>query len=227
MRRIELAIAVGLLAIPWVWAQDPAKVDPQEYKVELENDYVRVMRVARAPLSKAPMHEHPGPYLVIALNDSRQTVTGPDGKAQVVARKAGEVAFYNPSKHEEENFENTPGKAIIIELKRPPGTLKGFPVPAELDPVKIDPKYHTVLLENERVRVLRTVLDPHIKSPMHAHPAYVVVYLTELHTTMTLADGTVRDNPRKAGDMAWRDAMKHSTENTQDKQAAEIQVELK
>jgi quercetin dioxygenase-like cupin family protein len=75
--------------------------------------------------------------------------------------------------------------------------------------------------------VLRTVLEPHIKSPMHEHPPYVVVYVTELHTTMALSDGRLVDNVRGKGEVAWRDAMKHSTENVGNKTAMEIQVELK
>ena len=97
----------------------------------------------------------------------------------------------------------------------------------KLDPVKLDPEHHPVPLENARVRVLRTILEPHLKSPMHEHPSYVVVYLTELHTTMTLADGRKVDNPRRPGEIAWRDALKHETENIGDKRAEEIQVELK
>jgi len=226
MRRILFAVAVMQLAVFCASAQDPVKVDAQEYKLEFENSYVRVLRVTRAPLSKAPMHEHPA-YVLVPLTDVHQRITGADGKVQEVVLKASTAAFSNPVKHEEENLENAPAKVIVIELKTPPGAIKDAPVPPELDPVKIDPKYHTVILENERVRVLRTVLAPHIKSPMHAHPSYVVVYLTELHTTMALADGTIRDNPRKAGEVAWRDAMRHSTENTQEKEAMEIQVELK
>jgi quercetin dioxygenase-like cupin family protein len=101
------------------------------------------------------------------------------------------------------------------------------PAPITLDPVKLDPEHHLVPLENDRVRVLRTILEPHLKSPMHEHPHYVVVYLTELHTTMTLGDGRTVDNPRRPGEIAWRDALKHVTENIGDRTAMEIQVELK
>ena len=77
------------------------------------------------------------------------------------------------------------------------------------------------------MRVLRTVLEPHVKSPVHDHPAYVVVYLTELHTTMAVSDGRLLDNVRRKGEVAWRDAMRHSTENIGSQTAMEIQVELK
>jgi hypothetical protein len=37
-----------------------------------------------------------------------------------------------------------------------------------------------VEIENQWVRVLRVMQAPHDKSPMHEHPASVVVYLTDL-----------------------------------------------
>lgn len=115
------------------------------------------------------------------------------------------------------------GEHVLIELKA--GAPKS-PLVA-LDPVKLDPQHHIVILENTRVRAIRTILEPHLKSPRHEHPHYVVVYLTDLHTTMTMADGREVDNPRKPGDIAWRDALSHVTENIGEKTAVEIQVEIK
>jgi quercetin dioxygenase-like cupin family protein len=115
------------------------------------------------------------------------------------------------------------GDHVLIELKA--GAPKSPAV--ALDPVKLDAEHHIVILENTRVRVIRTILEPHLKSPRHEHPHYVVVYLTDLHTTMTMADGREVDNPRKPGDIAWRDALSHVTENIGEKTAVEIQVEIK
>ncbi len=115
------------------------------------------------------------------------------------------------------------GEHVLIELK---AAAPKSPAVA-LDPVKLDPEHHIVILENDRVRAIRTILEPHLKSPRHEHPHYVVVYLTDLHTTMTMADGRNVDNPRKPGDIAWRDALSHVTENIGEKTAVEIQVEIK
>jgi quercetin dioxygenase-like cupin family protein len=113
----------------------------------------------------------------------------------------------------------------VTELKAPLTDQKQ-PV-VTLDPVKLDPLHHLVPFENNRVRVLHTILEPHLKSPMHEHPHYVVVYLTELHTTMILGDGKPVDNVRHPGEIAWRDFMKHETENLGERRAVEIQIELK
>ena len=49
MRSISLLlISLGLLTAS-VFAQDAVKVDPQHYKVEFENDQVRVLRIHYGP----------------------------------------------------------------------------------------------------------------------------------------------------------------------------------
>ena len=182
---------------------------PTLYKVEVENAWVRVIREIVPAHEKARSHTHPA-TVVVWLTDSRQ-------------HKAGDVVYNEAGTHADGNTSDRPTEAIVIELKT------GAPASPKvtLDPVTIDPKYHIVALENSRVRALRTILEPGIKSPLHEHPHYVVVYLTELHTTMELADGRVVDNPRRPGETAWRDYMKHSTLNVGEKTAVEIQVELK
>jgi uncharacterized RmlC-like cupin family protein len=216
-----LTIGIGLAAL--AAAQDPVQASP-DYKAEIENNWVRVWRVKRGPHANAPMHAHPASVIVF-LTDYHQRITGADGKSQEVTHKAGDVSYTEAVKHSEENLSDQPLEAVVIELKpRPPGFK---PKPITLDPVKLDPEHHLVPLENDRVRVLRTILEPHLKSQLHEHPHYVVVYLTELHTTMTLGDGRTVDNPRRPGEIAWRDALQHVTENIGDHTAMEIQVELK
>jgi quercetin dioxygenase-like cupin family protein len=216
-----LAICLGFGAM--AAAQDPVQVSP-DYKAEVENDWVRVLRVKRGPHDKSPMHQHPA-SVVVYLTDYHQKVTGAEGRVQELTRKAGDVSYIEALKHSEENLSEQPLEVVVIELK--PRLPNYKPTPITLDPVKLDPQHHLVPLENDQVRVLRTILEPHLKSPMHEHPHYVVVYLTELHTTMKLGDGRTIDNPRRPGEIAWRDALKHETENVGDRTAMEIQVELK
>ena len=215
--------AIGIGCAGLAAAQDPVQVS-SDYKAVIENEWVRVLRVNRGPYEKGPVHQHPA-SVVVYLTDYHQRITGADGKVQEVTRKAGDVSYTEAVKHAEENLSDRPLAAVVIELKPRPPDFK--PAPITLDPVKLDPEHHLVPLENARVRVLRTILEPHLKSPMHEHPHYVVVYLTELHTTMKLGDGRTVDNPRRPGEIAWRDALKHETENLGDRTAIEIQVELK
>jgi quercetin dioxygenase-like cupin family protein len=213
--------ALIALAAATAAAQDPAKISPNDYKVEIDNTWVRVMRVKQGPHAIAPVHQHP-PSVMVYLTDVHQRITA-DGKARDVTHKAGEVAYVDAATHAEENLSDQALETVVIELKS--GAPKSPAI--KLDPVKLDPEHHLVPLENDRVRALRTILVPHLKSPMHQHPHYVVVYLTELHTTMTLGDGRVVDNPRRPGEIAWRDALQHETENIGEHTAVEIQVEIK
>ena len=45
--------------IPQPITDDPVKVDPQHYKVEFENERVRVLRIKYGAGEKSVMHSHP------------------------------------------------------------------------------------------------------------------------------------------------------------------------
>lgn len=187
---------------------------PQPVKTEIENQWVRVLRVTLGPHEKTEINIKV-PTVGVVLSDFNENG---------IQRRDGDV-YYLDDKTTLLNENPTDGTAqqILIELK--PGAPKSPPV--KLDPARLDPEHHPVLLDNDRVRVIRTILIPHLKSPRHEHPHYVVVYLTDLHTTMTMADGRNVDNPRKPGDVAWRDALSHVTENIGEQTAVEVQVEIK
>ena len=95
------------------------------------------------------------------------------------------------------------------------------------DPAKVDPKHCKVEFENAQVRVLHWHTGPHEKIPMHEHPAYVGISLTDQHIRFTLPDGTTKDVEVKAGQTSWNEPQKHSAENLSDSANESIQVELK
>jgi len=96
---------------------DPVKVDSKHYKVEFENDQVRVVRVKFGPREKAPLHEHMLNRVVVFLTDQNIQVTGEDGTATTAVHKIHEVSWGGPSKHREENLNNEPFEAVMVELK--------------------------------------------------------------------------------------------------------------
>lgn len=196
----------AIVAILLACAACAGQVHAEQIKVEIDNQWVRAERIVLAPHEKLAAREYPE-SVVVYLNAT------------------GETAHFAAGTRAIENRSGKPVEEVLVEFK--PGAGRPPSPPITRDPVKLDPKYHTVDFENDRVRVLRTVLAPHIKSPPHQHPAYVVVYVTDLHTTMAISDGRLLDNVRRRGEVAWRDAMQHSTENVGDKTAMEIQIELK
>src|ERR1700674_788092 len=94
-------------------------------------------------------------------------------------------------------------------------------------PVKVDPKHCKVEFENAQVRVLHWTTGPHEKTPMHEHPAYVSIFLTENDVRYTLPDGTTKESHNKAGETSWNAGGKHSSESLSDRTGEVIQVELK
>ena len=95
------------------------------------------------------------------------------------------------------------------------------------DPAKVDPKHCKVELDNAQVRVLHWTTGPHEKTPMHEHPAYVSIFLTENDVRYTLPDGTTKESHNKAGETSWNAGGKHSSESLSDRTGEVIQVELK
>lgn len=95
------------------------------------------------------------------------------------------------------------------------------------DPAKVDPKHCKVDFENAQVRVLHWTTGPHEKTPMHEHPAFVSIFLTDNDVRYTLPDGTTKESHHKAGETSWSAGEKHSSESLSDKQTEVIQVELK
>lgn len=87
-----------------VTALDPTKVDAAHYKVEFENEQVRVLRIHYGPREKGQLHEHLLNRVVLYLNDQP-------------GRQADDVRMAGASTHTEENASDQPADRIAVELK--------------------------------------------------------------------------------------------------------------
>ena len=99
-------------------ALDWVKVDPKRYKVELDNDQVRVVRARYGPYERGVLHEHPWNYTVAFLTDGKLKVTNPEGESKEATKSAGEVTWGGPTKHVEENLNNQPLEVVVVEFKK-------------------------------------------------------------------------------------------------------------
>lgn len=100
----------------YIFAQDAAKVDPKHYKVEFENDQVRVLRITLGPKEKTEMHSHPE-GMVVFLSDSKGKFTYPDGKTEKREFKKGSFSWVPATTHQGENVGNKPFELLQIEMK--------------------------------------------------------------------------------------------------------------
>ena len=83
---------------------DPAVVDSTHYKVEFENENVRVLRIHYGPHEKGQTHEHILNRVVVYLNDQANA-------------KADDVRVAGAGTHAEENATAQPADRIAVELK--------------------------------------------------------------------------------------------------------------
>ena len=117
MRPLLVLATLSFIAAP-AFAQDPVKVDPKHYKVEFENEQVRVLRISYAPGEKSVMHRHPN-AVAIFVTDANGKFTFPNGKTQDFNSKAGSTLWTPGGLHLPENTSDQPFEVILVEQKTP------------------------------------------------------------------------------------------------------------
>ena len=95
------------------------------------------------------------------------------------------------------------------------------------DPIETDGDKYSVVLENERVRVLRYHDKPGDRTLQHAHPDYVLYAESSFRRRLTFPDGRKHEVDVKAGSIAWMKAHIHIGENIGETNTEVIIVELK
>jgi quercetin dioxygenase-like cupin family protein len=116
MCTLRFSLLPACLLVSVVFAQDPVQVDPKHYKVEVDNDQVRVLRTHLGPKESSPMHEHP-PSVLILQTDARLKFTLADGKTEERTATAGSVRYRPAVKHAVENLNEADIEVIEVELK--------------------------------------------------------------------------------------------------------------
>lgn len=181
--------------------QDPLKVAPRSYRLELENDLIKVMRVHYPPREKVPVHDHSrSPAAYVYLNDSGPIIfSHTDWDHPVLRRppvKAGSfrlspTRFANET-HQAENPNDTASDFLRIEFKYLPvaktSVVGRFPRP-EIDAGK---PYRKVDFDNENVRVTRQIVargeEVKLTAPL-SEPALVVVVFANSDGSADLKPG--------------------------------------
>lgn len=204
---------LSLISLVLLWsgtalAQDPVKVDPQHYKVVLENTSVRVLRISYPPGGKSVMHQHPE-SIVVPLAASKVRFNLPDGKSEE-SDLPSESAMYTPAgTHNPENIGTGPVDAVLVEFKSAkPGT-------ATLPPTR-DNLTMKVLAEGERAVAYRVTATPTFEEPAGSKHDYDQVVIALAPSQMSLA---INGKPAKTkwarGDAQFIGrGMPHESKNT-------------
>jgi len=231
-----------LLALPAA-AQDPVKVAPQAYKLEFENDWVKVLRVHYAPKEKIAEHDHPptgaayvylndsGPVIFKHIGLSYGAITRPAVKA-----RSFRLWYATKETHEVENPSDTPSDFMRIEFKTEPvngKSLRGKFQPEEYPQNGAPENFQKVQFENEQIRATRLVVAPHKKIAVStgANEPALLVALTPISFKFTKGKdkpSKLRLDAGKAGQIEWiEQGAMIEFENTGDAPAELLRFDLK
>jgi hypothetical protein len=204
-----LALCHGAAAIR---AQDPLKVAPQNYKMEFENDWVRVVRVHYGPKESVGPHDHSeyatayvylndaGPVKFKHIGLSYGAITRPDVKA-------GSFRLYKAVKeiHEVENISDTATDFLRVEFKTDPvepNTLRGKYFRED---ASADGNFEKMQFENAQVRITRMIIAPgkSLNLAATASEPALLLSLTPAQFTITAAKTKASKFPMEPGKTLW------------------------
>jgi hypothetical protein len=221
-------------------APDALMSSPDHYKLEFENQFVRVIRVHYGGHDTSPMHVHPAPGgVLVPLLDQHARLHGKDGSAQEVHFTIGQARWADSrpgsdlswqTTHWEENLSEQPFELIRVEVKPQPATqsAKVAAVANSMDPLVVDPQHYHLVLENEFVKVIRCRIPPHDHVVMHRHTTdSVIIFMTDQNLKQTAPDGTVTQAHNQAGRAIWTHPTTHMGENISDQPYEYIRVDIK
>lgn len=101
-------------------------------------------------------------------------------------------------------------------------------IPAQApDPLLRDGDKYRLVLENERVRVLRYHDEPGATTHLHHHPCFVLYALGPFRRELAFPDGSRRTRAFQAGETAWMPAQSHAGHNVGDTPTDALLIELK
>ncbi len=95
---------------------DAVRVDPARYKIDFENDRVRIVRLGFGPHEKGMMVEHP-PRVLATLTDVAVKLLFADGRTDERGGPAGVAAWLESETLLTENANNQPLEVVLIEPK--------------------------------------------------------------------------------------------------------------
>ncbi|MFL6581430.1 MAG: hypothetical protein ACJ8G2_11875 [Burkholderiales bacterium] len=95
---------------------DPLNVDPEHWKLEVENETVRALRYRGDPHGRGVMHGHPA-HVVVFLTNAKTLVHKPAASSLYTVDKAGSVINVSAGEHAPENLFDEPVETIVVERK--------------------------------------------------------------------------------------------------------------
>jgi hypothetical protein len=96
--------------------RDALQADPQHYRLEFENEKMRVLRLTLKSSETAPMHDDKD-ALVVCLNECHVRFTSPNGRSEDIHMEAGASRWIYGDTRSEKNLGTKPVEMLFIETK--------------------------------------------------------------------------------------------------------------
>ena len=117
-RIVSLVLSAAAVLSATAMAQDPVPLYPDNYKVLIENDQVRVLDFKLRKGDTEEFHSHPA-HVLYVLEPFRIRFRFPDGRTGMRETKVGEVLYSEAVTHSPVNVGDTDAHGILVELKTP------------------------------------------------------------------------------------------------------------
>ena len=204
--------------------QDPVPVGKEpHHHFKFENEFVRVFDVLVEPGDATLFHVHSNDYVFVNLTNTRLKAQNLGGPAVDLPVNVGQTVFTKgPITHRVANPDSVPFRNITVEI------LKTPPAPSEKSPLA-GAAGHEVVLENDRVRIERLVLEPGKSTGRHTHTLMSLgIAVTAAKVAYQTDDGKEQVAEFQAGDFNWHpEPRTHSLKNIGTTRFEAIEIEWK
>jgi hypothetical protein len=219
--KLALALVLSVCSLSFA-AHDPVITLPDAYKLQFENEWVKVVKVTYAPHARLPVHAHneraaayvylndSGPVVFRHVGKDYGSVTRPPTKARAFRLYKGVV-----EDHEVESLSPVASEFLRVEFKteaKEPDTLRGR-FYSEPDPT--GERTEQLQFDNAQVRITRLTLAP-------TRHARVATTPGEPALLIALMPGEVNGTLLAAGQERWL-AM-NQTEDVQNTGSTDIEL---
>lgn len=96
--------------------RDPLQIDPLHYRLEFENEKMRVLRLTLKPSETVPMHDDKD-ALIVCLRECHVRFTSPNGRSEDVHMEAGTSRWIYSDTRSEKNLGTRPVELLFVETK--------------------------------------------------------------------------------------------------------------
>lgn len=191
------------------FVEDIAKAAPDNVKLLLENDHLKVSKFTVPSQVELPMHRGED-RVVYSITDYRLRLLRPDVPPSDAVHRAGQAHWHPAGTHGVKNIGPIAAEYLVIERKTSnptPGVTSNL---AELVPDKA-----RIVFENEQTKVIEVSLNPGDKLPPHTAASRLVYSPTAARLRYTAAGGTTEED-LAAGAVHFHDGGEHQVENLSD-----------